>query len=74
MKWKPDTLYKHQNNTDVAIEVIHREQMDNGDWHLVVMWYNIGKCHKPWFLGETQKIVIPNERLPEWEEYHALAT
>lgn len=71
--WQPDKLYKHVNNTTVAIEVVKKEQLNNGDWKLLVLWYNIGKCHKPWYIGEMQTITVPNTRLPEWKEYNHVA-
>lgn len=65
-------LYKHRNNTDVAIQPVSIAQQDDGTWNLRVLWYNIGKCHKPFCMGLelAQNITIPNDRIPEWEEYN----
>ena len=66
--WEISKLWKHQYNTDVAIQVLEKEQHDNGDWKLLVMWYNVGR-HKAWCMGITQSIVVSNRQLPDWKEY-----
>lgn len=65
--WNIAALWKHRNNTDVAIQVLQKEQLDSGDWKLRVMWYNVGRSHDPYCMGITQDIVISNRQLPDWE-------
>ena len=66
-------LRKHKNNTDVAMEIIKSFYVKEKDvYKLHVMWWNIGKCHKPWCMGITQKITIPRQVLTEeWDYYEA---
>ena len=49
-------LYKHKNNTDVAVEVVRMIKIPGKNYaRIKVRWWNIGKCHAPWNLGlETQ--------------------
>lgn len=69
-KWKYSTLYKHDNNTDVAFEIIHMTHFENMQiWELEVEWWNIGNCHKPWDMGVSQKITIPDSKRKEWKVY-----
>lgn len=46
------TLYKHKNNTDVAVEVIRKVLVSNKDYiKLHIMWWNIGESHSPYCMN-----------------------
>jgi len=60
-------LYKHVNNTDVALEVIKSFYVkEKSLWKLKVRWYNI--VHRPTSLGIVEKIQIPRDKWrDEWK-------
>ena len=64
MNWNSDCLYKHDDNTDVAFQVISEES----DGQLLVYWYNVGSCHKPWPMNVMQNIVIKSEEKHKWHK------
>ena len=65
-------LYKHINNTDVAIEIIKRFYVREKDvWKFKVMWWNIVPSHPPYCIGETQRITVPAKVWDnEWEVWN----
>ena len=65
--WIEDCLYKHDNNTDVAFHVVHQQLMDGGDWQLVVYWWNVGECHKPWCMDIRQNITVKKADVGRWK-------
>lgn len=67
--WKPDVLYRHNNNYDVAFEVL-RADLDDDTWRLQVSWWNIGSCHAPWPIGvkDAVKISAASVLNGEWNE------
>lgn len=67
--WKPDVLYRHKNNYDVAFEVLNADLKDD-TWKLKVSWWNIGSCHAPWPIGVKDSIKISTESASsgEWNE------
>lgn len=46
------TLYKHRNNTDVAVEVVKMIKIPGKRYaRIKVRWWNIGNCHAPYSMG-----------------------
>ena len=63
-------MLKHINNNDVAIEIIrkfyvHEKQM----YEFKVRWWNIGKCHTPYYMGIEQKIAVSKQEAANWVPY-----
>jgi len=67
-------LYKHINNTDVAIDIIKKFYVkEKALWKFKVMWWNVGECHDPWPMNITQQIEIPKEVWEkEWKLYEGV--
>lgn len=63
--WSNDYLYKHENNTDVAMFVIDAVKKFSG-WKLHILWYNIGKCHSPYSMNIKESVFIKNEDIQKW--------
>lgn len=65
-------LYKHRNNTDVALEVLKSFYVKEKNlWKLKIRWWNIGKCHAPWCMQLTEQLEIPREDWRDnWEVYN----
>lgn len=61
-------LYKHSNNTDVAILVLRSRKWANGT-ELKVQWWNIVNPNNIFYTGEQEVIVIPEEQLSNWKPY-----
>lgn len=70
MWWEEECLYRHNNNRDVAFEVVHGKTTpdENGYYKLYVSWWNIGHCHKPWPMGISQHIHIKQEDVRGWNK------
>lgn len=70
MQWEEECLYRHDNNKDVAFEVIYGKTTPSGDgyYELYVSWWNIGHCHKPWPMRLNQKIRIKQEDVCNWKK------
>jgi hypothetical protein len=63
-------LYKHENCTDTAIEILksfYVKEKQVYKWK--VMWYNIGKCHAPWRMNIEQNITIKKSDVSNWKIY-----
>jgi hypothetical protein len=70
VNWGRSTLWKHTNNTDVAFQVLKSYYVREKDlWKLTVMWFNIGRCHEPWYMGINERVEIPGSRRGEWKRY-----
>jgi len=67
-------LWKHKNNTDVAIEIrkyffIRSKAL----YELKVCWWNIGKYHNPYSMNIEQDIEITLiSWLDDWDHYIVL--
>jgi len=63
-------LYKHNNNTDVAVDVLKQFYIKEKDaYSMKVMWWNIGP-HEPYCMHITQRLRIPREVwLRDWASY-----
>jgi hypothetical protein len=68
--WEEDCLYRHNNNQDVAFEILHASKSlaNDGAWILDVSWWNIGNCHDPWPMGISQTIRIKKEDTYNWNK------
>jgi hypothetical protein len=65
------TLYKHENNTDVAFEILKQFYIrETGKRKLHIRWWNIGKCHEPWCMYLDQKLVLTLEEFSRWNIYN----
>lgn len=63
-------LFKHKNNTDVAIEVIKMRYIpETAVFKIKVLWWNIGLCHAPWPMGLSQNIIVSKDKWRDWERY-----
>jgi len=66
--WKYPGLWRHVDNTTVAMEVTNCTWVPEKDsWSMRVSWYNIGHCHLPWPLGISQRIWIRREHAGNWQ-------
>jgi hypothetical protein len=64
---RKNCLYRHINNTTVALEVEKAFFIkERAEWSLRVVWWNIGACHDPWPLGISQRIRIPAAAVRDW--------
>ena len=70
MSWYP-ILYKHKNNTDVAVEIVKKFYIREKDmWSFKFAWWNIGESHAPWPMIIFQRFKIPAETWrKDWERY-----
>lgn len=67
MSWACGVLYRHENNSTVAMEILTRFYIKERDtWSLKVAWWNIGSKHKPWPLGIQQRIRLPAAARTQW--------
>lgn len=63
-------LRKHPNSSDIAMEVLKSYYIPEKDVYKVkVIWWNIGKCHKPWSMGIEEKLELPAAKFREWRLY-----
>lgn len=64
-------LYKHVNNTDVAIQIIREFRVkETGIIKMKIMWWNIGDCHKPYPMLINQKIQVHfTDWVRNWKVY-----
>lgn len=62
------TLFKHENCSDVAVEILQRVEGKNGLISLEVAWWNLGAEGKPFPLGFVETIHYPKSRMKEWQE------
>ncbi len=63
-------LFKHKNNTDVAIEILKQFFVkEKKVYKLKVRWWNIGECHAPWCMHIDQRITVSLDDWKNWEHY-----
>lgn len=59
-------LYKHENNKDVAFEILKYKYSDHKRIKLKVVWWNL--AHKPHFcMNLTQNLNILQDDWPKWK-------
>ena len=58
-------LYRHKRNNTIAFRMTSQHLVDD-IWHLNVVWWNIGVCHKPFCMFLFQDIKIPSSKISEW--------
>jgi len=70
--FKEKTLYKHKNNTDVAIQVLYeyRPHGDHQSFHVV--WWNVVRPHKEFCYNYEETIKIKTEDILNWKYYPKL--
>ena len=62
-------LYKHDNMTDVAMQVIKSKfATRSGTYYAEVIWWRVTHKDGPWILGRDT-VRIPEENLQDWKEY-----
>lgn len=63
-------LYKHENNTDVAILIKKSFYIpEKRLWKLKIEWWNIGGRHHPFAMGIEEKIEMTQEQRGKWKPY-----
>jgi len=68
--WPGGVLYKHINNTDVAIAILKQFYVKEKDtWKLKVMWWNVSTKRPPYCTYIEQRIEIPNKNKKDWRIY-----
>ena len=65
--FKRNVLYKHVNNTDVALEFLGIQKQYEDGLSVVGNWVNI--VHKPAVIRQYQVVFIKNEQIPNWKEF-----
>jgi len=66
-------LLRHPAMRDIAFTVAR--VIDTGPTHskILVEWYNIGKCHSPWFMNISQVITVDKDFISALKPYNKKA-
>lgn len=63
-------VYKHDNNTDVAMKVVGSKR-EEGGFRVIVLWLNIVNPNNVFRCMDKHEVhFIKDEQLPNWKEYN----
>lgn len=62
-------LYRHPKMTDVALQILSKENLGTDRQEVCVLWWNVGSCHEPWCMGIVQTITPTIQWMDELSFY-----
>lgn len=62
-------IYKHVNNTDVALKILRVVKLDKG-LKVKGSWINIVNPNNIYSIGLTEEFLIEKEQIKNWKRYY----
>lgn len=66
--WERNWLYKHDNNTDVAMFIIESFEEDDG-WNVYVEWFDVNPKHNLRSLNIRDTVKVKKCDIEKWRKY-----